>query len=107
MDFTPEQLETAAGTGTPVEVVVSNAPATPAVVAADYTQCDFCKCKLTPTGHVYEISDTARDFRDAKETHRKEITKLNEEISRLNSEISQRDAKLREVANLTQKKRFF
>lgn len=100
-EFTPAQLETElaatppAGMSTATVVV----PATQSVevVAADYVQCDFCKCKLTTKGHVYEISDTARDFRDGKENHRKEIAKLQEQISTLNGEISKKDAQIREL----------
>lgn len=108
-EFTPEQLATATGTATPPVTEVRETVITPAaeVVAADYVQCDFCKCKLTTRGHVYEISDEARSFRDGNENHRKEIKKLDEEISRLNSEISQLNAKLREVANLTSQRKKF
>jgi hypothetical protein len=106
-EFTPAQLNTELNnTPTPESVVVVNPAPGTAVVAADYVTCDFCKCKLTPTGHVYEISETSRDFRDGKETHRKDIAKKDEEISRLNAEIATLSAKLREVQNVTRKANF-
>jgi hypothetical protein len=103
-EFTPEQLNTELN-NTPTEVVVVP-PAENAVVAADYVQCGFCKCNLTPKGHVYEISDTARAYSDANEEHRKQVKKLTEEISRLNNEVSIRDAKLREVTSVARKSSF-
>ncbi len=97
----PEQLLTETPPVTPVvqetRTTVIPSPSNVEVVAADYVKCDFCDCKLTTRGHVYEISDKARDFRDGKENHRKEINRLNEQISALNHEISVRDAKIREL----------
>lgn len=106
MEFTPEQLQTelesnGGGSGTPVVV----APALP-VTTAHYVQCGFCECKLTPVGNVYEISDKARDYRDDKEAHRKEIARLNEEISRLSAEITKRENTLREISVASQKRKF-
>lgn len=102
-EFTPEQLETG---NAPAEIVAVVPPVAEAIVAADYVQCGFCKCNLTPKGHVYEISDTARGYSDANEEHRKEIKKLNEEVTRLNTVIAERDAKLREINTVARKSSF-
>jgi septal ring factor EnvC (AmiA/AmiB activator) len=105
MEFTPEQLNTAiegGASGGSTTVVI---PPTP-VTTAHYVECGFCQCKLTPVGNVYEISDKARDYRDDKETHRKEIAKLTEEITRKQVEITQLESKLREVQKVTAKSKF-
>jgi hypothetical protein len=66
----------------------------PRVAGSGYLQCDFCDCKLTKTGEVYQVSDKARDFRDDKEKHAKQITKLDEEIVALRSQITAKDAEI-------------
>jgi hypothetical protein len=48
-------------------------------IAPRYIRCDMCKCDLTPTGQVYNVSDEARDFRDSKEKHLKQIETLTAE----------------------------
>lgn len=100
-EFTPDQLQTEVVTP-PITPVITETVVVPqqpeVVIAADYLMCDFCKCMLTTKGHVYEISDTARDFRDGKETHRKAIAQLNETIAELQREKSKLESQLRELA---------
>jgi len=59
-----------------------------------YLQCDFCDCKLTKTGEVYEVSEKARNFRDDKENHRKAIAKQDEEITNLRAQLTAKDAEI-------------
>lgn len=70
------------------------APAAPRVAGSGYLQCDFCDCKLTKTGEVYQVSDKARDFRDDKEKHAKAIAKLDEEITSLRAQLTAKDAEI-------------
>lgn len=67
------------------------------VVGEGYLTCDFCECKLTKRGEVYQMSQKAKTLRDADETHEKTIAKRDEEIARLNGEVAARD---REIAAL-------
>ena len=73
------------------------APAPARVSGSGYLECDFCHCKLTKLGEVYQVSEVARDFRDEKEKHAKQIVKLDEEIAALRSQITAKDA---EIASL-------
>jgi hypothetical protein len=74
------------------------APQPPRVSGSGYLECDFCHCKLTKTGEVYQVSDTARDFRDEKEKHTKICSKHDEEVTALRAQITAKDA---EIATLT------
>jgi hypothetical protein len=69
----------------------------PRTPGTGYLECDFCHCKLTKSGEVYQVSPEAREYRDANEKHRKAIEKLDEEITRLRSEITAKD---QEIARL-------
>jgi hypothetical protein len=85
------------------------APASPRVAGTGYLECDFCHCKLTKTGEVYQVSEQARDFRDEKEKHIKATAKLDEEITTLRSQIAAKDAEiaaLKGSRNSGQKKKF-
>lgn len=59
-----------------------------------YLQCDFCDCKLTKTGEVYEVSEKARNFRDDKEKHGKAVERLNEQITALQAQVTAKDAEI-------------
>jgi DNA repair exonuclease SbcCD ATPase subunit len=63
-------------------------------VRTGYLKCDFCECKLTQTGEVYNVSEKARGFRDQNEKHVKELAQRDEEITRLRQEISAKDAEI-------------
>jgi hypothetical protein len=94
---TPPQLET--------ENIPANMP--PRVVGEGYLQCDFCECRLTKRGEVYQMSDKAKVYRDEKETNAKTLTVRDEEIARLHSEISAKDAQIAALTNSpSSKKRF-
>lgn len=70
------------------------APAPPRVAGTGYLECDFCHCKLTKTGEVYQVSEQAREFRDEKEKHIKAVAKLDEEIAALRATIAERDKEI-------------
>ena len=70
------------------------APAPPRVAGSGYLECDFCHCKLTKTGEVYQVSEQAREFRDEKEKHIKAVAKLDEEITALRAQITAKDAEI-------------
>lgn len=70
------------------------APAPPRVAGTGYLECDFCHCKLTKTGEVYQVSEQAREFRDEKEKHLKATAKLDEEIMALRASIAAKDAEI-------------
>jgi hypothetical protein len=59
-----------------------------------YLECDFCHCKLTRTGEVYQVSPEAREFRDANEKHKKQVEKLDEEMAKLREQIAAKDAEI-------------
>lgn len=89
-----------ATSSTPPALATGNEP-TPAAVpvvarqpGTGYLQCDFCDCKLTKTGEVYEVSEKARSFRDDKEKHGKAVEKLNEQITELQRQITAKDAEI-------------
>ena len=62
-----------------------------------YLECDFCHCMLTKTGEVYKLSDIAREYRDEKEKHSKQIAKLDEEAAKLREEITKKDAEIAQL----------
>lgn len=70
------------------------APAPSRVAGSGYLECDFCHCKLTKLGEVYQVSEQAREFRDEKEKHSKAIAKLDEEITNLRAQITAKDAEI-------------
>jgi hypothetical protein len=70
------------------------APAPPRSPGSGYLECDFCHCKLTKTGEVYNLSEQARDFRDQKEKSEKALAKLEERITDLQSQIAAKDAEI-------------
>lgn len=70
------------------------APSTPRSPGTGYLECDFCHCKLTRSGEVYQVSEQAREFRDEKEKHGKAIAKLDEEITNLRAQITAKDAEI-------------
>ena len=70
------------------------APAPPRVAGSGYLECDFCHCKLTKLGEVYQVSEQARDFRDEKEKHAKQVAKLDEEIANLRLQIAALNAEI-------------
>jgi hypothetical protein len=70
------------------------APQPPRVSGSGYLECDFCHCKLTKTGEVYQVSDSARDFRDEKEKHAKVNAKHDEEVTALRAQITAKDAEI-------------
>jgi len=69
-------------------------PPVPARAPGSYTTCEFCECKVTRSGEVYSMSEKARSYRDANESHRKEISKLNEQIENLQREIAAKEAQI-------------
>jgi hypothetical protein len=69
-------------------------PRVPARAPGEYVACEFCECKLTRTGEVYSLSEKAREYRDSKETHRKEVAKLTEETENLRRTLTAKDAEL-------------
>jgi len=56
--------------------------------------CKFCKCELAQSGDYIQLSDTAREFRDEKESHRKTKESLETTIGDLNKKISEKDAEI-------------
>lgn len=66
-----------------------------------YLECDFCHCKLTKRGEVYQVSEQAREFRDEKEKHVKAVAKLDEEIVNLRSQITAKDAEISALKGTT------
>jgi hypothetical protein len=70
------------------------APQPPRVSGSGYLECDFCHCKLTKTGEVYQVSDNAREFRDEKEKHVKVSAKHDEEVTVLRAQITAKDAEI-------------
>jgi hypothetical protein len=70
------------------------APAPPRVAGTGYLECDFCHCKLTKTGEVYQVSEQAREFRDQGEKHRKAIEKLDEQIADMQKQVAAKDAEI-------------
>ena len=62
-----------------------------------YLECDFCHCKLTKTGEVYQVSEEARTFRDSNEKHVKALAKKDEEIVELRSQLTAKDARIAEL----------
>jgi len=85
---TPPQLRTTEPPDTPP------APSPARVPGTGYLQCDFCECKLTKTGEVYQVSEKAREFRDEGEKHRKAMQKADEEITALKSQLAAKDAEI-------------
>lgn len=67
---------------------------TPRSPGTGYLECDFCHCKLTRSGEVYQVSEQAREFRDEKEKHGKAVAKLDEEITNLRAQITAKDAEI-------------
>lgn len=88
MSSTPPPLRT---DDPPPATAPTPAPRTP---GTGYLECDFCHCKLTKTGEVYQVSEEARTFRDEGEKHRKQIAKLDEEITELRRQITAKDAEI-------------
>lgn len=72
-------------------------PPAPRAPGTGYLECDFCHCKLTKTGEVYNISEQAREYRDEKEKHAKAVAKLDEEISNLRATITAKDAEIAQL----------
>ena len=70
------------------------APAPARVSGSGYLECDFCHCKLTKLGEVYQVSEVARDFRDEKEKHAKQTAKQDEEITNLRAQITALNAEV-------------
>jgi hypothetical protein len=66
----------------------------PARVPGTYCVCEFCECKLTRSGEVYSMSEKARAYRDAGETHRKEIAKLTEQSEDLQRRLAAKETEL-------------
>lgn len=79
---------------TPGDPPDTPAPAPPRVAGSGYLECDFCHCKLTKTGEVYQVSETAREFRDEKEKHLKHSAKMDEELAALRSQITAKEAEI-------------
>jgi len=85
---------------TPPALSTGNEPAptpaapAPRVPGTGYLECDFCHCKLTKSGEVYQVSEEARTFRDEKEKHLKAIEKKDEEITALNAKLAAKDAEI-------------
>lgn len=75
----------------------SNDPPAPPPQEPRYVKCDFCECKLTKHGQVYEVSEKAIVYRDEKETHRKAILKLDEDNASLRSQIAAKDADIAQL----------
>jgi hypothetical protein len=92
----------------PPQLATDNAPAPlpPRVVGEGYLTCDFCECKLTQRGEVYQVSDKARVMRDEKETHGKALAQRDEEIARLRSEITAKDAEIATLKGSERKEKF-
>lgn len=76
------------------------APQPPRVSGTGYLECDFCHCKLTKTGEVYQVSNEAREFRDQNEKHRKAVEKHDEEIAALRAQITAKDAEIAQLKNI-------
>lgn len=52
--------------------------------------CEFCQCKLAPSGEVLELGEKAKSFRDFPEKQeklQKRITELENELSNARTEI--------------------
>lgn len=58
--------------------------------------CEFCQCRLAPSGEVLELGEKARRFRD----HSDETEKLQKQIRELEGRVQSLNAK---VAELTPK----
>ena len=86
-DNVPPGLETGNNSGVP-----ATEPAR--VVGEGYLTCDFCECKLTKRGEVYQMSPKSKAFRDADESHEKAIAQRDEEIARLNSDVAAKDREI-------------
>lgn len=85
--------------------VPAPAVAPPRIAGTGYLECDFCHCKLTKTGEVYQVSEEARNFRDEKEKHLKASTKQDEEIARLISLVAAKDAEIAQLKGSPERKR--
>lgn len=79
---------------TPPQLRTDPDPAPTPSAPPRYVECDFCHCKLTRNGEVYNVSQDARDYRDQKEKHVKAVAKLDEEIIALRSDIAKKDAEI-------------
>jgi hypothetical protein len=81
--------------GTPANPIrIDDPPPVPTPAGAKYVKCDFCSCKLTQGGQVYEMSEQAYAFRDQKDTHAKEVKVLNDQIADLKRANEELQAKL-------------
>lgn len=69
--------------GSPISAVD---PPTPTPGRGGYVQCDYCKCRLTERGQVYEMSPEAYAFRDQKDNHSREKSVLEGQIAELRRE---------------------
>jgi hypothetical protein len=63
-------------------------------VPGSYTVCEFCRCEVTRNGEVIKMSETARTYRDASESHKKATQVLDEQIAELRSQLSVKEAEL-------------
>lgn len=78
--------------GDPLRTV--DPPPAPAPAGARYTKCDFCGCKLTAGGQVFEMSPEAYAFRDQKDAHARAISVKDTEIADLKREKERLQAEL-------------
>jgi hypothetical protein len=62
-----------------------------------YLKCDFCECQLTKNGEVYRVSEKAREYRDEKEKHIKQVAKLDEEIAKLREDLTKKETELAQL----------
>jgi hypothetical protein len=86
----------------PPDALPAPQPAEPA--RAKRTTCEFCECRLTPSGELLELGGKARQFRD-------HATKIEDLTNALSRETTRADTLKNEVARLRaeldKKKGFF
>lgn len=71
----------------------------PAPARSRELRCEHCECRLTPTGDVLRMSDTARGHLKSAET----IEKLKARISELEGDLRDARAKVTELSAVREK----
>ena len=95
----PENVPSPLNTGEP-EIT----PAPPPRIPGQYTRCEFCECKVTRNGEVFEMSEKARGYRDSAEKHRSQVDSLTQQIETLRAEISAKEAEIKALKGTPQRK---
>lgn len=75
----------------------------PAPARSRELKCEHCDCRLTPTGDVLRMSDTARGHLRSAE----KIEKLTARVGDLETELREARAKIAELSTVRESKRSF